>query len=829
VTVPRRARILAILLLLPWAVSSLSGVPVEPDERKIDPLLLATDVPAMAAMQRKIAGSPMRMPGSVPLFFRLETDDPSFPDRVLALGGTARNVAPRLYVGRIPPDAARYLSIRPGVEYLEAARIARPLLDLSAPAVSADAVHAGSAGWPPPFSGGIRGDNVYVAVVDTGLDNAHLDFHTGGAGSPSRVVHTYSSPVLPFLNPPLSPNPLVDEEGHGTHVSGIAAGNGFSSSGTYTGMAPDSRLLFGKTSFFTTDIVNAVSDLVAFAGASPVAVNLSLGLATGPHDGSSLFESGINSLATGSPGVRRLIAVAAGNDRTDKEHFHAVLSPFSFATAFLTLADTAGSPAEFWADGEDRYTVTATLGGESITVASGASGSSGTGRISVSNRQAAPPNGATLISVTFLAQSVGQVATVRLARTRNGGSGIVDGYVDLRDGTFNPATESGTVTEPANADNVIAVGSFNTRNGPLNFGPVGAISTFSSLGPTRDGRTKPDLAAPGSFIRSTRSFGASPMSYFGLVPGNDNYALLAGTSMAAPHVTGIAALVWQSNPSLTGAQVRERLRRTADPPPGAPDNTWGTGVVNALRAVTESVAAIGAPAFASPGSPVSVTSGDSSAAFDNNALTTFAWSLVAPPGSGAALSGASAPSATFTPDLPGDYRVFLTVGQSTPPSTPPGSASAVVHVNTLPVASIAGPSASDNTDPVTFQGSAADPDPGQAKTFRWVLVSRPSGSSAMALSPSGPDNAILSPDATGTYVVGLRVDDGLDNGALTTKTYTAGPVVVVSGGGGGGGGCSVEGVAAPSPRAPPASRPRPRSPESRCSCSARQSWRSGGP
>ncbi|GAB4371492.1 MAG: hypothetical protein Kow00128_19430 [Deltaproteobacteria bacterium] len=777
---PRRARILAFFALIPWAVASLSGVPIEPDERKIDPLLLATDIPAVTATQRRIAGSPARAPVPVPLFFRLGTDDLSFPERVRALGGSARRVAAGLYTGRIPRDAARYLSNRPEVAYLEAARIARPLLDLSAPAVRADAVHAGSVNWPPPFDLGIRGDNVYVGVVDTGVSGTHSDFS-------GRIIHTYSFS-------PSTADPLVDTDGHGTHVTGIAAGSGFSSSGTYTGMAPGASILFGKTSFFTTDIVNAVSDLLAFAGTSPVAVNLSLGLATGPHDGSSTFESGVNSLATGSTGSKRLIVAAAGNEQADGEHFHAALPPFGIVTAVLTLQDTFGATAEFWADGEDRYTVQAILGGESITVASGSSGSSGTGRISVSNRRTSPPNGATLISVAFLAQSAGQNGTVRLTRTRNGGSGTVDGYIDLREGTFNPSTPSGTVTEPANADNVIAVGSFDTKTYPGG-APVAVpdISYFSSLGPTRDGRTKPDLAAPGYVIYSARSFDAPAGNYWDIVPGNDNYAILAGTSMAAPHVTGIAALVWESNRSLTGAQMRERLRKTADPPPGAPDNSWGSGIVNAYRAVTESVAAITAPRSVPPGTPVTLTSENSSAAFDNNALDTYIWSLTPPVGSAAALSGNGSPTATFTPDIPGEYRVDLTVSQSTPSSIPPGSDSRVIHVNTIPVAIIDAPNPTGTLDPVSFSGTrSTDPDGDPISGYHWVLVSRPAGSAVMALTPSGPDDAVLSPDVAGTYVVGLRVDDGLDNSALATTSFTAGPVPV--GSGGGSGSCSLSPV-----------------------------------
>lgn len=793
-TVPRRVHTLAFLAFLSFGLASLSGVPIEPDERKIDPVLIATDVPAVTAMQRKIAGSPMRTQSPVPLFFRLGSEDQAFPDRVRELGGTARKVAPRLYIGRIPRDAARYLSNLPEVAYLEAARRARPLLDVSAPAVFADDVQAGSAGWPPPFNTGIHGDNVYVGIVDTGLGNAHLDFHTGGSGSPSRVVHTYSSPQLPLLNPPLSPDPLVDEDGHGTHVTGIAAGNGFSSGGTYTGMAPSSSILFGKTSFFTTDIVAAVSDLLSFAGTTPVSINLSLGLATGPHDGTSSFEDSVNSLATG-PATdpdrsKRLIVVAAGNERTDGEHFRTTLPPFGIVTEFLTLIDTLGATAEIWAEGEDRYTVTATLGSESITVASGTSGSSGTGRLSVSNRTTTYPNGATFISVFFLPQTSGQTGSIRLTRTRNGGTGTVDGYIDLLEGTFKDAPEDGTITEPANADNVIAVGSFNTKPGPFDTGPVGDNSTFSSLGPTRDGRTKPDVAAPGSFIWSARSFDAPDTNYFGLVPGNDNYAILAGTSMAAPHVTGIAALVWESNPALTGAQMRERLKKTADPPPGAPDNTWGHGKVNALQAVTESVAGItivpplGTSAnVIPPGISVTLKGDEKSSGPFGNAIS-YSWKLL----NGGSLTSLTGPQTTFSASTFGNYGITLTVE---PGKDPYKTATAMVHVNTIPVASITGPASSDNTDPVTFQGSVTDLDAGQPRTFHWNLVSRPTGSSLALLTPVGPDNtaATLTPDRAGTYEVGLRVDDGLDNSALATKTYTAGPVA--SNGGGGGGGCSI--------------------------------------
>ncbi|HJX15136.1 MAG TPA: S8 family serine peptidase, partial [Candidatus Deferrimicrobiaceae bacterium] len=275
------------------------------------------------------------------------------------------------------------------------------------------------------------------------------------------------------------------------------------------------------------------------------------------------------------------------------------------------------------------------------------------------------------------------------------------------------------------------------------------------------------------------------------VPGDNNYAVLAGTSMSAPHVAGIASLVWQSNPLLTSAQMRERLRRTATPVPPSPNTTWGYGKPNALAAVSASVASITAPATATPGTPVMLTSEKSSGAFGNP--LSFLWTFPSRPiGSGASLSSPASAEATFVPDIPGNYKVSLTVSQASPPGTPSGIAEAVVRVNNVPIAAISGP-ASDNVGlPVTFTGSgSSSQDVGQALTYRWVLVSRPTDSSA-ALPTNNIPNVTFTPDVGGIYEVGLRVDDGLDNSALVTKTFTAtGVATPQTGGGGGDGGCSV--------------------------------------
>jgi minor extracellular serine protease Vpr len=773
-------RKIPLLLFVLYGVASLSGVAVAPDRRKVEPLALVTGEPAMVAAQAKAMGTQGRQTADFGVFVHLTSGNRAFPGKIRALGGEAAQIHDRLYSGTIPADATRYVSLWPEVAYIEAAKMARPMLDLSRPAVSADKVQAGT-GLPSAYNGA----GTYVGIVDSGLSRNHLDFFVNGDPSQPRVAYWYPDNVTAG----------VDTEWHGTHVAGIAAGNGFLSGGRFIGMAPGASLLVAKTIFTTVDIQNAVTDLLNFAGATPVSINLSLGVTTGPHDGTSGFESAIGFLATNgvASGRRQIVTAAAGNERTDQEHFQITLPPFGSVNIPLSL-ETSGSYVDAWADGADRYTVRVTLGSETAVAASGTTASSPGGRISISNRvDDRLPNGATHISVFFTAPSATS-ASVFLERTRNGGSGKVDAYIDKQDGSFSPttATEGGTITEPANAQNVIAVGSFNTKNFNPNTEASSPapqdISSFSSLGPTRDGRDKPDLAAPGSVLYSARSLDpyGGPHPTPSTVPGYDNYVILEGTSMSAPHVAGIASLVWQSNMSLTSAQMRERLRRTATPVLPSPNTTWGFGKANALQAVSASVASITAPAAATPGNTVALASENSSGAFGNPLSYTWAFSS-RPTGSAASLSSPADASTSFVPDLPGDYRVSLTVSQA----SPAGTAEATVHVNNVPLAAIAGP-ANDNVGiPVSFSGAGStDPD-SQPLTLRWVLVSRPSGSQASLL-PTGSDNATMTPDFPGIYEVGLRVDDGLDNSALVTKTLTTTGVAPPStGGGGGGGGCSI--------------------------------------
>ncbi len=128
----------------------------------------------------------------------------------------------------------------------------------------------------------------------------------------------------------------------------------------------------------------------------------------------------------------------------------------------------------------------------------------------------------------------------------------------------NEGTSSNnTLIAPADGDSVIAVAAVTSS---------GTRSSFSSIGPSADGRTKPDVAAMGSSV--TVASTSNPTGY----------TTSSGTSFSCPLTSGVAALVLSANPSLTPIQVREALRETASQA-SAPDNYLGWGILNAYDAV----------------------------------------------------------------------------------------------------------------------------------------------------------------------------------------------------------------------------------------------------
>jgi len=579
-----------------------------------------------------------------------------------AAGAEIGTVAGGIATARVPLDALERLGSSHEIERIEAARLLRVRNDSGVVDVRADGVRRRvDAAWLGSAGQGVI-IGVYDTGLDyRHEDFRDAAGRTRVLGLWDQTAQAAAAPPGYGYGAYCPPETLqdgsceqIDSNGHGTHVAGTAAGDGSAGSTPfrYAGVAPTADLLIvkgGNGTFETDRIVDGVAWIFERAGqlGRPAVVNLSLGSIAGPHDGSALFEQMLDALS----GPGRIITVAAGNDGSNGNNvpaqpvlpLHVSGTPLPGSPAEFTFevpAYTARSGEcndfvllELWYEDGDRFdftvvrpdgsTVSAahqesvfqdhsagsvwiladTLAYDEIPngdhpvlllVTDCPSGPVGSGQIGP------PAAGTWTVRVTAQAPGTGQPFHGWITNTQFGTSALP---AVGRNGFDNRYI----IGSPGSAREVVTVAGYVTRTCLTDTGATfcsaipeanGDIASFSSPGPTRDGRAKPDIAAPARLVISALSRNAVPDSRL-LLPDGVHWAL-QGTSMATPHVTGAIALLLQADPTLTPADVKRILGSTARQDSfttrtyaggaGTPADWWGAGkldVTAALGSITD--------------------------------------------------------------------------------------------------------------------------------------------------------------------------------------------------------------------------------------------------
>ncbi len=501
-----------------------------------------------------------------------------------------------------------------------------------------------------PLTQGYDGTGVVLGFIDSGIDFRHPDFKDSLGHS--RIQWLWDQNLPNDTNTPqpyaygqeFSAQDIDDslaeahtgaaEYGHGTYVAGIGAGNGLAV-GHFQGVAPKSDII--AVSFnFSIDAIPHLSHAIEYIFTKaqqlgkPCVINVSLGDYFGSHDGTDLESEYISNLINQQSG--RVVVASAGNIGVAYP-IHLGRTSVSGDTAFTWFrydAGFSGAYIQLFADSAQftsmRYSVGADKvtpyyeyrGGTSFTSATAALNTVLTrnltnagNRLGVIQTYLTKYNGVYSLEIYVHPDSVDY--NWRITTTGNGhfDSWSYDwGFQNLPTAVdyppmsayILPDTMQSIITGIGCLDNVIVVGNyFNTDrhvdvNGTLQITPTDLprdLAINSSRGPTRDGRIKPDICAPGHHILSCGVLSLIP----GMISTQPYKVALGGyhitgggTSASAPVVAGIAALYLQLNPSADWSDVKTAITGCAAHDQFTwgpfPNNAWGYGKADAFATLT---------------------------------------------------------------------------------------------------------------------------------------------------------------------------------------------------------------------------------------------------
>ena len=551
----------------------------------------------------------------------------------------------------IPLDKVGALSEQPEVLRIEANDKAHPTLDLVPGITNLLPVYEQTAQHPA-----FTGQGVVVGLMDIGFDLTHPTFYNDPLLSNYRIKAFWDQ-LAPNTDNDRFPvgcewtttedilqrQCATDgrEQNHGTHTTGIAAGSGYNS--PYRGMAWESDICLvanavtADTAFIDEAdyyLYTTATDALGFkylfdyadSQQKPCVVSFSEGYTPLMDNDDRLFSLFLNRLV----GPGHILVSSAGNERQEMTYFSKPLgieSAGSFIKVYRPAANyrllSDGKPvvrliayqgknvvdqelrlpmdSENWKD--EQLIDTLFLNGDTCAV-------------SISRYQSELIEGKTVYWIVLRgSHSFNEMENIALViegadceAEVYGSSSQSFGNYDT-DIQWNAAEKTHNILAPGCLEAAITVGSTSYRHSFTNVNgdvvkdtrdtETGRLSWFSSVGPTMDGRIKPDVTAPGSYIISSLSSfyleehpdkTTYDVEHFDLGGRTYVWAAESGTSMSTPVVAGIIALWLQANPTLTPDDIRGILQRTCRHPEEQltyPNNFYGHGEVDAYRGLLD--------------------------------------------------------------------------------------------------------------------------------------------------------------------------------------------------------------------------------------------------
>jgi len=509
-------------------------------------------------------------------------------------------------------------------------------------------VHQGAA----PLSQAYDGKGVIFGLIDTGIDFRHPDFkdstgksrvkwlwaqqtlYTGGQYTGGDIPQPYNY-GMEWSNTKIDSG-LCDFQdsvafAHGTRVAGIAAGNG-KANPMYKGIATKADIMCVALDFNSNGpvISDAVNYLVNKAAASNQAlvINISLGNYYGSHDAQDLQAMLIDYLTANIPGRCVVAAVGdAGNVPFHLQYNVTADTNFTFSQntssnqfEYGLFADTANfkhvrytigvyNGTTYQYEGNINFRDVSSCLNTIVTDSIMYNGN----RIGYVQTASAISGGVYELDFNIIADSSSYFWTLETT-----GSGFFDAwdfeYLPLsqippglasihRMAYYKAPDINQTIcTSFQCSNNVITAGNYTDRTGFVSLGgvfspqpgPYDTLAPSSSVGPTRNGSIKPDIAATGDNIVAPGAlwackYSASCCPTSGALSQDTMYTVFGGASASSPNVAGVAVLYLQKNPTATNLQVKQAVTgcTTIDRYTGSnlPNNSWGYGKLDGFDAL----------------------------------------------------------------------------------------------------------------------------------------------------------------------------------------------------------------------------------------------------